>query len=214
MSRLLHQGDGERGIFQRRSLLGDLIQSLIFKFHSYHMMPKFLPPAQIPTLWLQIHSFKRTGTPNTVYLKLNSSSSSIICSPCILHSTVSQNILPCIIYAICVDVLIFLLTYWILYPRDQGLYLIFIAHKQQALNTYELVEMVSCSTMKRQCDQISSPFLLRWLKGDEEPNMIVVEKRSLEARVIPGSMTGWGLSGGSVVKNLPANAGDSGSIPE
>ena len=74
--------------------------------------------------------------------------------------------------------------------------------------------LASCSAMKRQCDQISSPFLLRWLKGDEEPNMIVVEKRSLEARFIPGFMTGWGLSGGSVVKNLPVNAGDSGSIPE
>ena len=43
--------------------------------------------------------------------------------------------------------------------------------------------------------------------------MIVVEKGSVEARFIPGSMTGWGFSGGSVVKNLPANAGDSGSIP-
>ena len=122
-------------------------------------------------------------------------------------------ILPCIIYAICVDVLIFLLTYWILYPRDQGLYLTFIANKQQALNTYKLVEMISCSAIKRQCDHISSPFLPRWLKGDEEPKMIVVEKGSVEARFIPGSMTGWGFSGGSVVRNLPANAGDSGSIP-
>ena len=28
-----------------------------------------------------------------------------------------------------------------------------------------------------------------------------------------GQATGWGFPGGSVVKNLPANAGDMGSIP-
>ena len=68
--------------------------------------------------------------------------------------------------------------------------------------------MISCSAMKRQCDCISSPFLSRWLKGNEEPKMIVAEKGSVEARFIPGSMIGWGFSGGSVVKNPPASAGD------